>query len=65
VAASEGHIDSVKYLITHGANPMHRDFRDNTALDDAKREGHHEVIEYLESLVEHTPKSISKGFTFA
>ena len=38
IAASEGHIDAVKYLISHGANPLHRDIRNNDALADARRE---------------------------
>lgn len=59
VAASEGHLDAVKYLITHGANPLHRDFRNNTALDDARRENRETVIDYLEGLRVSTP--IGKG----
>ncbi len=37
VAASEGNFEAVKYLVTHGANPFHKDFRNNNAFDDAKR----------------------------
>ena len=51
VAASEGNLKAVKYLITHGANPNHRDFRNNNALDDAKREERIEVMEYLECIL--------------
>jgi ankyrin repeat protein len=51
IAASEGHIDSVKYLISHGANPAHKDVRNNDALGDARREGRTEVIEYLEKVL--------------
>lgn len=51
IAASEGHIDAVKYLISHGANPAHRDIRNNDALGDARREGRTEVIEYLEKVL--------------
>lgn len=47
VAASQGNLEAVKYLITHGANPFHRDFRHNNALDDATREKRIEVVEYL------------------
>ena len=47
VAASEGHLDAVIYLVTHGANIYHRDFRNQTPFDDAQREGKTEVAEYL------------------
>lgn len=52
IAASEGHIDAVKYLISHGANPLHRDIRNNDALGDARRENRQEVIEYLEKILQ-------------
>jgi glutaminase len=39
LAASEGHIDAVKYLTAHGADPFHKDARGNDAIQDAKREG--------------------------
>lgn len=32
IAASEGHLDAVKYLVSHGANAGHRDIRNNDAL---------------------------------
>lgn len=51
IAASEGHLETVKYLISHGANPAHRDIRNNTALDDARRDNRTEVIEYLEKVM--------------
>jgi glutaminase len=38
LAASEGHIDAIKYLISHGADHKHKDARGNDALGDAKRE---------------------------
>ena len=53
VAASEGNLMAVKYLITHGANPLHKDNRNNDALADAKRENHTEVIAYLKSAIEN------------
>ena len=49
VAASEGNLNAVKYLLTHGANPYHKDFRGNNAFDDAAREDRKEVFEYLQS----------------
>jgi glutaminase len=51
IAASEGHLDVVKYLVSHGANPLHRDIRNNDAISDARREGREEVIEYLEKVL--------------
>lgn len=47
LAASEGNLDAVKYLISHGADPFHRDARGNDALADAVRENRKDVIEYL------------------
>jgi ankyrin repeat protein len=38
IAASEGHLEAVQYLVTHGANIHHKDARGNTPLDDARRE---------------------------
>ena len=52
IAASEGYIDAVKYLISHGANPLHRDIRNNDALADARREDRQEVIEFLEKILQ-------------
>jgi glutaminase len=57
VAASEGNIEAVKYLVTHGANPNHKDFRSNNAFDDAKREGHKEILNYLENYFKQDEKS--------
>jgi glutaminase len=51
IAASEGHLDVVKYLVSHGANPLHRDIRNNDAISDARREGREDVIEYLEKVL--------------
>ena len=53
MAASEGNLAAVKYLVTHGADVFHRDVRNNDALDDAKRENHAEVVAYLESVIKH------------
>jgi ankyrin repeat protein len=43
-------LQTVIYLVNHGANINHRDIRGNTALDDAKREHREEVVKYLEAL---------------
>lgn len=49
IAASEGHLESVMYLVRHGADVNHRDCRGNTALDDARREKHSLCVEFLEN----------------
>ena len=49
VAVSQGNFQAVKYLVAHGANPFHKDFRNNNAFDDAKREKHTEIFEYLDA----------------
>lgn len=51
VAASEGHLNAVVYLVTHGADPFHKDIRNNNALDDATRNGRSDLIEYLTGLM--------------
>ena len=53
VAASQGNLAVVKYLLAHGADPFHRDIRNNDALADAKRENHAEVVACLESAIRH------------
>jgi ankyrin repeat protein len=50
VAASEGHLDTVKYLVSHGALLAHRDIRGNTALDEARIHARDHVTRYLEAL---------------
>ena len=52
LAASEGHLEAVKYLVVHGADVNHRDARGNSALDDAIRERRSEVVQYLRTINE-------------
>ena len=47
MAASEGHLDVVKYLVSKGASLNIKDARGNDALGDARRENRTEVINYL------------------
>jgi len=44
-------LEVVKYYVAHGANPLHKDIRNNNALDDARREGRQEVVKYLEKAI--------------
>lgn len=53
MAASEGNLAAVMYLVTHGANVSFRDARNNDALDDAKRGNHAEVVAYLEGVIKN------------
>lgn len=52
IAASEGHLQIVQYLVRHGANIRHRDARGNDALEDAKRENRTEVADFLEKALQ-------------
>ncbi|CAK8985439.1 Glutaminase kidney isoform [Durusdinium trenchii] len=54
IAASAGHIGMIKLLCLFGANPEAKDRFGNTPLDDAKAEGHDDVIHFLE----HPPKYV-------
>jgi glutaminase len=53
IAASEGNLVAVKYLVDNGANIKHRDSRGNNALDDAIREKRESTIEFLRSHMQH------------
>ena len=53
IAASEGNLASVKYLVIHGANIFHKDARGNNALDDATRESRQSVIDFLIKYLEN------------
>lgn len=48
LAASEGHVDALRYLLAHGANPLHKDARGNDAIADATRENKQEAINILQ-----------------
>jgi glutaminase len=52
LAASEGYVDAIKYLLAHGADPKIKDARGNNALEDAIRENRTEAIEVLKPLFE-------------
>lgn len=49
IAASEGHIEAVQYLVANGADIRHRDARGNNALDDAIRKKSQQTVEFLKS----------------
>mmetsp|Transcript_14500 Transcript_14500/g.40339 ORF Transcript_14500/g.40339 Transcript_14500/m.40339 type:complete len:650 (-) Transcript_14500:319-2268(-) len=50
VAASEGHLDIVRYLVQRGARINRSDRWGGSPLDDASRHRHRPVIQYLRSL---------------
>lgn len=47
LAASEGHVDALRYLLAHGANALHKDARGNDAIADATRENKQEAVNVL------------------
>ena len=51
LAASEGHIESVRYMVVHGANVLHKDSKGNMAIDDAIREKRTIVAQYLREVM--------------
>ena len=51
LAASEGNVEAIKYLLAHGANPRLKDARGNDALADATRENRAEAIAVLQDAV--------------
>lgn len=63
VAASQGNLEAVKYLISKGADLTIRDSRGNDPLDDARREGRTTVINYLinEALVRNFCNTFEDG----
>lgn len=58
IAASEGNIEAVQYLVTNGANIRHRDARGNNPLDDAIREKRQQTIEFLKSYMTHNNQHV-------
>ena len=51
IAASQGSLKAVDFLLKNGANHTHRDCRLNTALDDAKRENRENVAKFIEKFI--------------
>jgi uncharacterized caspase-like protein len=49
LAANEGYLDIVKYLISHGADVNARNNEDDTALRLAEKRGHKEIVTLLSS----------------
>merc|ERR1712137_131342 len=50
IAASNGFMEIIKYLVAHGSKVDVRDTTGSTPLDDAKRGKHKEAIKYLSSV---------------
>lgn len=48
LAASEGHLTAVIYLLAHGADPFHKDARGNDAITDARREKREDVVTFFD-----------------
>ena len=47
LAVAEGKFDVVKYLVLHGANKSIKDRFGNTAIDEAKKGNHTEILSFL------------------
>ena len=50
LAAAEGQLDAVKYLVAHGHPLNVRDRWNATPLDEARREGQETIVKYLNDL---------------
>ena len=48
-AAAEGHLDVVKVLLKHGADPALKDVDGDTAASFARKNGHSEVADYIKN----------------
>ena len=48
LAAAEGHLDAVEFLVCHGAEVNKNDRWGGTPIRDAEAGGHRSVVEYLE-----------------
>jgi len=48
LAACNGHMTTVKWLVQHGADPLRKDRFGNQPIDDAARYDHEEIVQYLE-----------------
>ena len=59
LAASEGHVHVVEYLIAKGVNLSPADRRDGTSLSDAWRNHHEAVITLLEAALEERRARVS------
>jgi glutaminase len=49
IAAAQGSLNAVKYLLSQGADPALRDARYHNTLYDAKKENRDAVVNYLET----------------
>ena len=63
VAASEGHVDVVRYLLECGAHVHVRDRHGFTALDEAVTFGHHHIIALLMQTGAHITKHVTRVAT--
>ena len=58
LAAAEGQLDAVQYLVAHGHPLNVRDRWNATPLDEARREGREAVVKYLEDIAAPTASEI-------
>lgn len=59
IAASQGHVEAVKFLVEKGADISLKDYRGNDPLAEAIREKRTATVEYLNSVV---AEKMSKNF---
>lgn len=63
IAASEGQLYAVEFLVNNGADVTIKDFRGNDPLADAIRENRTATIEFLKSIIsEHMVKNYCTEF---
>ena len=62
IAALRGHLDCVKTLLSKGANPCITNSNEKTAAQEAEKNQHYQIVEYINSYIkDHPSKKYIRG----